>query len=210
MQISDYALIATLHLMTVASPGPATLAIAATSAERGRAAGLALAFGVMGGMMTWAVAGGFGMGAVMAAHAWTAEALRIVGGLYLLYIAWKSTRAALRGGPAPEGRSRAGGLRVQALKGLGIHLTNPKAILFWSSIFAAVGPAVKTPGEIASILAMCLCIALAVFPGYALLFSTRAAMRGWARAHRPLSAAMGALFGAAGAALLLNRAGSAP
>lgn len=209
MQLHDYALIAALHITVVSTPGPATLAIAATSAERGRAAGLALGAGVLAGTAVWAVAGGFGMGAVMASHAWAAEALRIMGGLYLLFLAVKAGRAAWRGGPPPEGRSAAGGLRAQWLKGLFVHLTNPKAILFWSSIFAVAGPAQKTPGEIGAAIAMCLVIAALVFGGYALLFSTRRAMQAWARAHRPLNAAISGLFGTAGAALLASRA-SAP
>lgn len=207
---AELGLVAGLYLVTIASPGPATLAIAATAMERGRAAGLALACGVLTGSAAWGLAAALGFGALMQANAWALEAMRWAGGAYLLFLAFKSARAAIRGGAAPTGRAAAGGLKRLYLRGLGIHLTNPKAILFWASLFALGVPPGEGAGAVATLLAMCFAMAAAVFGGYALLFSTPAAMRAWARMARALNAGMAAIFGAAGAGLLVSRIGGTP
>ncbi len=81
-------------LVAVASPGPATIAIATTAAERGRGPALALAAGVLTGSFTWSITAAFGLAAAMLAHGWIIEAIRYVGAGYLAYLAWTSARAA--------------------------------------------------------------------------------------------------------------------
>src|SRR3546814_17381062 len=71
----------------------------------GRRYGLALAAGVMTGSLTWSIAAAAGLSAIMLANAWAFEALRYAGAAYLLFLAFKSARAALTAG-APALRDR--------------------------------------------------------------------------------------------------------
>ena len=80
------------------SPGPATLAISGTAMERGRLAGLTIAGGIVAGSACWGVAAGMGMSAVMLANAWIFEVVRYAGAAYLLWLAIKSLRRALKSG----------------------------------------------------------------------------------------------------------------
>ena len=133
-------------LIAGASPGPATLAIADTSMRQGRKFGLALAAGVTTGSLMWSVAAAFGLGALMLANAWAFEMLRYFGAAYLLFLAFKSAKSAL--GPDAEMRE---GVPARSLgrayaKGLALHLTNPKAILFFGSLLrSAFLPAHRRP-----------------------------------------------------------------
>ena len=82
-----------------ASPGPATLAIASTSMNRGRAAGLAVAAGIVAGSATWGIGAALGMSAVMLANAWAVEILRYVGAAYLMFLGFKALKSAMSDKP---------------------------------------------------------------------------------------------------------------
>jgi threonine efflux protein len=90
-------LILSAAFVASASPGPATLAIADTSMQSGRRAGLALALGVTTGSLTWSIAAAIGLAAIMASSAWALEVLRYVGAAYLMLLALKSARSAIMG-----------------------------------------------------------------------------------------------------------------
>ncbi|MEE9429019.1 MAG: LysE family transporter, partial [Paracoccaceae bacterium] len=78
------------------SPGPATLSIAGTSMEQGRKSGLIFALGILVGSASLGLAAASGMSALMLANAWVFEVLRYVGAAYLLFLASKALRSAMR------------------------------------------------------------------------------------------------------------------
>lgn len=81
-------------LLSIMSPGPNILAVLGTSMSVGRRPGIALALGVAAGSFTWAVLTAVGLSALLAAYASALTAIKIVGGAYLLWLAYKSLRAA--------------------------------------------------------------------------------------------------------------------
>ncbi len=195
------------YLAGVASPGPSNLAIMSTAMSRGRAHALALAAGVMSGSLVWGFSAAFGLSALMQAYSWTLVAVKIAGGLYMLWLAWKAARSALSPTPLAEATGAAGGrLRQSYLKGLAMHLTNPKAIFVWLSIVALGLPPDAARGDALMVVGGCAVIALAVFFGYALAFSTGAARSAYRKVHRWFNAALALLFGLAGLRMLAESA----
>ncbi|MEO9516537.1 MAG: LysE family transporter [Paracoccaceae bacterium] len=184
------------------SPGPATLAISGTSMAQGRIAGLAMASGVVAGSASWGTAAGLGMSALMLAHVWIFELIRYVGAAYLLWLAFKSLRSAWFGRVPNAATSSSGRLFV---KGLLLHLTNPKAILGWGAIYAIALPAQASAMEVWSLFASLIAVSMSVFWGYALLFSIPQIARAYARASRVFDAGFGVLFGAASLRILTAR-----
>ena len=184
------------------SPGPATLAISGTSMAHGRAAGVAIAAGVVVGSAIWGIAAGLGFSALMLANAWLFEAVRYAGAAYLFYLALKSLRSAWRGSAvAPVAAPR----KAFFFKGLTLHLTTPKAILAWGSIYAiALVPAAGTL-SVWLLFAALSATSVTVFIGYALLFSAPPIARAYLRAKRGFDLAFGLLFGAASLKLLTAR-----
>ena len=123
----------TAFALVVGSPGPSTLSIMATSMNAVRRDGVVLALGVTAGSMTWGILAVLGLSAVLAAYAPTLYVIKIAGGLYLLYLAWRSARSALQAGEAAarsEPTTKVSAART-FLRGYLMHLTNPKAILGW-------------------------------------------------------------------------------
>ncbi|WP_430398775.1 LysE family translocator [Ferrovibrio sp.] len=97
-------LILAAALLATGSPGPATLNIAGTAMTAGRPFALAVAGGVATGSLMWSTAAAFGLGAVMLANAWLFELLRYAGAGYLIFLAFKSARSALKPGDVPRKR----------------------------------------------------------------------------------------------------------
>jgi threonine/homoserine/homoserine lactone efflux protein len=87
--------LAVVHLLAVASPGPSTMLMIQTAAVAGRRSGLVAAVAMMGGAMVWAIAALFGLHVLFARFEWIYLAFRIVGAMYLLYLAvtlWRHAR----------------------------------------------------------------------------------------------------------------------
>lgn len=182
-------------LVASASPGPATLAIAGMSMQAGRRAGLSLAAGVTSGSLMWSVTAALGLSAVMAANAWAFELFRYIGAGYLAWLAVKSARSALTPATAPP--LVAVNARGAYAKGLALHLTNPKAILFFGALYSVgVPPGTPLAGLAVVIGAVGLQSAL-VFLGYALLFSNPRMRAGYLRMRRGFEALFALAFGAA-------------
>ncbi len=190
--LPDLALVYAAFIVAVASPGPSNLAVMATSMERGRRAGMTLALGVTTGSLTWGILAAVGVSALIVAHPGALYAIKIVGGLYLLFLAWRSARSAMRADMLPP-KAAASGHRTY-LRGYLMHLTNPKAILSWTAIIA-LGLRPGTPAVVLyAIIIGCLMISLAINQGYAILFSTPSMIAGYRKIRRKAEACLAAFF----------------
>lgn len=185
------------------SPGPATLAISSAAMQHGRRAGLATGFGVWCGSAAWGVAAALGVSAIMLSYAWMAETLRIAGAIYLIWLGYRSVKGAIQSSPKTD---IAPATQRAFLRGLLIHLTNPKAILSWGAIYAVALPPGAPWMEIWGLFTALSLTSAVVFLGYGALFAAAPIRRGYARAARWIEGTFGILFGAAGLSLLAARA----
>lgn len=191
-------------LIASASPGPATLAIAGTSMAAGRRAGLALALGIVTGSLMWSTAAALGLGAIMAANVWILEIVRYFGAAYLLFLAVRSARSALRPGVVAAVAVK-GDAAALYLKGLALHVTNPKAILFFGSLYSLGVPADADFRALATVIVAVGLQSVLVFCGYAVMFSTPSLARGYLRLRRWFEGAFALGFGVAGLKVLTAR-----
>jgi len=194
-----------VYLVAVMSPGPATMAIASTSLGQGRRHGLVMASGIFCGSMTWAAAASLGLAAVLSHYAEALFVLRVLGGCYLLYLAWRAFRSAASATDPMRTQRTPERLRTTFLKGYAIHVTNPKAVFAWLAIISIGLPAHATPAAVALIVGGCLATGLTVFMAYALLFSTPRALAIYTSARRTIDGVLGTLFAFAGVKLLIMR-----
>src|SRR5450830_1712879 len=195
------------YLVATASPGPSNLAIMAIAMNSGRKSALLFALGVGSGSFSWAVLAAFGLSAVLASYSQVLILIKLLGGLYLLWLAGKSARAAFTPAAPPSlkrDREMEPALRLYA-RGLGLHITNPKAILAWIAIVSLAVPPGASVSAALSVVAGCLCLGVLVFGGYALAFSTAAARRLYGSVRRWLEGALALVFGVAGIKLLMSR-----
>jgi len=201
----NYILILTAALVAVMSPGPATMAIAESSMSRGRQFGSIMALGITTGSMFWSISAALGMSALMMAKPWVFEWVRYLGVSYLLYLAFMSARSVCCSQVSNQlVRTRSlGGFRAAYLKGLGIHLTNPKAILFFGSLYALGIPAETSIKQIAILNGLIIFQGFCVFQLYAFLFSMQKVRQGYTKLNRLFESLFAVFFGAAGVSLLM-------
>jgi threonine/homoserine/homoserine lactone efflux protein len=179
--------------LAVILPGPNFLVAARSglTATRGRA--LLTALGIASGSVTWAFSAMVGLHALFLAFAWLYGAVKILGGLYLLYVGVTVIRSALaRREQVSEtvDPGRAGGYRV----GLLTNLSNPKSAAFFGSMFLTLLPPQLGPFQAVATLALVFAISLSWYSLVAVGFSLGFMHRGYQRVRRGLSACIGSLM----------------
>lgn len=153
MTLAAFLAVATLHLMAAISPGPAVLMAARTGATEGLRTGAFLALGIGIGGVIWAAAALFGLALVFQAAPALLWALKIIGGLYLIWMAygmWRSADAPLDMTETRLPRSALSALRL----GLITQLANPKPAVLFSAIFIGTVPPATPLWQIAALLAV--------------------------------------------------------
>lgn len=77
---------------------------------------------------------------------------------------------------------------------MAIHLTNPKAIFFFGSVYSLGVPPTATLSEIATVVIAVGIQSALIFHGYALLFSSAPMARGYVKARRWFEAVFAVSF----------------
>lgn len=200
-------LIYTTYFVATASPGPSNMAIMGTAMNKGRGAALALAGGVIGGSMMWALLAACGVLTVLATFAQLLIVLKIGGGLYLLWLACKAGKSALSRSDASVCKSQDKSVAYGKLfqQGILMHVGNPKAILTWVAIMSVALKPGAAASALPEIVFGCATICVAVFCGYALLFSTPLMSAFYRRIRRGLDALLASCFAVAGLKLIFSR-----
>lgn len=191
------------YLIVIASPGPSTMAIMGVAMKQGRARAIALALGVVTGSMFWAFLAATGISTILTAYAGALLVIKVAGGLYLLYLAWKSARAALSSDAAQMKVIPFASKATLYRRGVLLHLSNPKAVLGWLAIMSLGLQPDGPPYTLHAIIAGCAVLGLMVNVGYALVFSTAVMGRAYQKSRRWIEGALAAFFGYAGFRLLL-------
>jgi len=141
------ATLAAAQVVIAMAPGPNTL-IVVHAGMRGRRLGLAAACGIWPVGFGFATLGLLGIGTVLTALPEIAEAMRIVCGLYLLWLGGKAIRRSFaEGGPFVAATPREMTAGEAFRSGMVTNLMNPKSIAYFMSIFSATGASALSPTE---------------------------------------------------------------
>lgn len=205
---ANLALAYSAYALGTASPGPGNLSVMATAMYQGRRPAMIFALGVVAGSTLWGLLAAFGLSAVMAQYSQALVVLKILGGLYLIWLAFKSAKSAFNLTTLSV-QTQAGqpdSAKKLFLRGAAMHLTNPKAIFVWLSIVALALPVSAHRSDALLVVAGCVPIGIAVFCGYAIVFSTARARSIYIRTRRYFDGALATVFAYAGVRLLTSRA----
>jgi threonine/homoserine/homoserine lactone efflux protein len=189
-------------LVGAISPGPSFVFVVRTAVARSRIDGLAAALGMGVGAMIFGALALFGLRALMSEAAGLYWALRIAGGLYLLYLAFRIWRGASE--PivvAGDGAGETAPLRSFWL-GLLTQLSNPKIVAVFGAVFAALLPADHSSALDLALPPMIFLQETAWYALVALAFSSARPRALYLRAKVWIDRAAGAVIGVLGARLL--------
>ena len=186
MDLTSYLAIGLAFFAVAVAPGPANIANAVLAMSRGRGPSFQFSLGLTAGIAVWGAVAATGLGAVLQGSLYLLSALKVLGGLYLLYLAWQSARSATR--PASEVALQTAGGNRWFLRGLMLNLSNPKTVIAWMAALAVGLDAGATPGALAWGVGVCLAVALSVNLGYMLVFSLGGMMTVYRRIRRWIDA----------------------
>lgn len=175
-----------IYIVGTASPGPANLSIANAAMNYGRKAGLMLATGVISGSLCWGALTGVGISALLASSPHFIAGIKIAGACYLCWLGYKAIVRAMANKSAATGKTATRPLSSLGfyLQGLGIHLTNPKAVLTWFTVTSISLGATATKSSIFTLIGCCAVVGMLIFSLYAVAFSARSAEAFFIRTRR--------------------------
>jgi threonine/homoserine/homoserine lactone efflux protein len=194
-------------LIGVVSPGPSFVLVARTAIAVSRRDGLAAAVGMGLGGVIFGTLALVGLTAVLAQIEWLYFGLKLLGGLYLLYLAiniWRGASAPIVVPKTAAGAAASPGKSF--VLGLGTQISNPKTAIVYASVFAALLPP-ALPGWIYVVLPL---LIFAVETGWyavvALAFSADRPRAAYLRSKLWLDRLAGAVMGLLGVRLIAETA----
>jgi threonine/homoserine/homoserine lactone efflux protein len=158
-------------LVVVASPGTGVVYTLAAGLSRGRRASIVAAFGCTLGILPHIAAALLGLAALMYASSVAFQTLKIVGVVYLLFMAWRTWRdhGALRVDARPDARTP----RQVVVQAILVNLLNPKLSVFFVAFLPQFAHSLGAMVELSIVFMVATFV---VFVGYGLAAA-------WVRRH---------------------------
>lgn len=216
MSVGLWSALLVTFTIAVISPGPDFLAVLRQSLSHGRTAGIATGAGIAVGTIVWVAATMIGIVGLINASDTASLMVRVVGALFLLgyglnilYSLWQTRGAAANDhftGLHETTNNTRGGTKTSwrgfRLGFLTTTVGNPKAVVFFSTLFASMLPPGITHTEQFALGAIMVAISFTWFALISTLASLPAVLGFVQRIARPLDWTLGALFVLLGVILL--------
>ncbi|BFI97205.1 MAG: threonine export protein RhtC [Rhodanobacter sp.] len=206
--MSLFLTIAIVHLIALMSPGPDFFYVSQTAVSHSRREALAGVVGITLGVAVWAALALLGLQLLLHRLLWLVRVIAVCGGAYLCWMGFKMLRGALS---AADGGASAHAVRLangswRALRnGLFTNLANPKAVVYFGSIFSAFVGDQLGAGARWGLWLMVVAETLLWFAIVAGVFAMPAMRRGYLRLRRWIDGCAGAVFMLFGLHLIFAR-----
>lgn len=132
--------LAFIHFCALITPGPDFFLVSQTAISRSRKDAMLVVAGITAGVMFWACLALMGLNLIFEKMAWLKQGLLIAGGLYLCWLGYQMLRSAF------SKNEQEGNVAVELpkapylffIKGLITNLSNPKAVIYFGSVFSFI------------------------------------------------------------------------
>ncbi|WP_329741343.1 threonine export protein RhtC [Dyella sp. A6] len=205
--MSLFLTIALVHLIALMSPGPDFFYVSQTAVSHSRREALAGVAGIALGVAVWAALALLGLQLLLHRLAWLERLIAICGGAYLCWLGLKMLRGAMVASASlPTHAVRLANGPWRALRnGLFTNLANPKAVVYFGSIFSAFVGDRLGAGARWGLWVMVVVETLLWFAFVAGVFALPAMRRGYLRLSRWIDGCAGAVFMLFGLHLIFAR-----
>lgn len=194
--VAALATIGLVLLLGCMSPGPDFVAVTSQAFVDRRAA-LRVALGISLAITIWASLSVFGLAVLVSRFDILYSAIRWIGALYLIWLGIGLLHSGLQHAREPfgPGRAQTGPGRVAGIRrGLALGLTNPKAAVFFSSLFVTLLPIEAPLWVNLAVVGLAALTALGWFVFIALAFSSPRLQQAYRRLQRGIDTATGLLL----------------
>lgn len=187
------------------APGPNLLAVANAALKQGLRSALFVSLGIATAIFAWVIVMAFGLAVILALFPPFLTGMKVAGGCYLCFLAFRSLRSGRTQRDASlhargDGRSPS----IAWREGLIVNLSNPKSALMWGAITTFMFGSRLSTAQVLGFAPVGFLSAFAVYGAYAALFSTSTARAVYARFSGSISAIFAVAFGMIGSSLVVS------
>lgn len=187
------------------SPGPSFVLVARAAAAQGRGVGVRVACGLGLGGAVFGVVALLGLVSLLEEVAWAGRLLRVGGGAYLLWLAWRMWRGSADSTEASRGATAPPPVLAAPLRtGLITQVANPKTAVVYAGVFAALLPGHVSPGCAIAVVAGVLVVELGWYATVATAFSAHRVRSAYAVAARWIDRAAAVVVAGLGLRLMCD------
>ena len=177
--------------LVVLLPGPDFVATAHSAASRSRRSSLGVVTGIGVGATIWVVSAIAGVDLLLAHARWVIEAVRVGGAVFLASL---GVRSILRCRGQEDRPTKLRTRQAPFLTGLLTDLANPKAAVFWTSLFAALLPRHGSLAFEAASVVVVVVVAVSWYATVAFAFSSGFISGRYKRAQHAIDRATGGVY----------------
>ena len=127
-----------IHFCALITPGPDFFLVSQTAISRSRKQSMFVVIGITAGVMFWALLALLGLNIIFEKMAWLKQVMLVIGGIYLCWLGFQMLKSAFSKTPVAEQQKfelPQSNLRF-FLKGFLTNLSNPKAVIYFGSVFS--------------------------------------------------------------------------
>lgn len=200
--------LALVQIVALVTPGPDFFFVSQLAASRSRREALAGVVGITMGVAVWAALALLGLQILLHRLAWLERGIAILGGAYLCWMGLQMLRASWKAKPdtaAPVVDVAGFNPWRALLRALATNLANPKAAIYFASIFSAFVGEGMSSGARWGLWVMVTIETLLWFTVVAGIFALPAMRRGYVKASRWIDGGAGAIFTLFGLHLIFGR-----
>lgn len=198
--------VATIWAVACITPGPNTLLVMRYALTAPRRVAVVAAMGTVTGTLCWGFAGWLGINVLFQAAPFAFIVLKIVGGLYLVWLGLKiflDVRKSRQAADLTAQRAEVP-LKTAYRMGLATNLANPKSALFVASLFAATMPAGTPFFYGLAAIAVMIAVSTVYYTCLIGLITHRRVAAAYLRAKKRIDLGVGMVFVGFGTRLLLS------
>ena len=201
--------IALIHFFALISPGPDFFFVTQSAIRQSRTHALFAALGISLSILAWSICAMSGLHYLFQKMAWLQQVLMICGGLYLCYLGVQLFKSACsKTGPAvdaAEAPKEQKSCKTLLMQGFFTNMANPKALVYFSSVFALAINTDATLAQQSSLLILIFTESLLWFALVAILFSAPKINYYYQKFSKKIDGITGGIFISFGCMLILNR-----
>lgn len=202
--------IALIHFFALISPGPDFFFVTQSAIRQSRTHALCAALGVSLSILVWSICAISGLHFLFQKIAWLQQVLMILGGLYLLYLGTQLLKSAFAKNGATAQATELKKIASKShkkllLQGFFTNMANPKALVYFSSVFSIAISTDVSLLQQSSLLALVFVESLIWFAVVALVFSAPKMTGYYQKFSQKIDAITGGIFISFGCLLILNR-----
>ena len=127
-----------IHFCALITPGPDFFLVSQTAISRSRQQSMFVVIGITVGVMFWAFLALMGLNIIFEKMAWLKHVMLVIGGIYLCWLGFQLLKSAFSKKVATEEHTfelPQSNFRF-FLKGFLTNLSNPKAVIYFGSVFS--------------------------------------------------------------------------